>query len=195
MIEFTQLTSIDYDVFTRLFKESERGFNTGTITWDSPHKTDEQKLALLWDSFQSCLLRADGFVWQLSKDGVPCLLNAGYRIRSTLMWNLTLAGPDAEGSRSWMYSTETTQKEDEFLASNGFTRQYGRAAAGGGTSQFAIRKAKAGLYARPVWIRDGEVDTFGNTLRLFIIGDLLPGEKGFTQVIPTGQTEVTDAPN
>lgn len=122
MITIRLLDHIDSQDFERLFLASLPSMEDGTLPWQfvgSP-ATQAQKLEAVRQRFtQRCGVPSSKVVaWY--KDGVAVHISAG-SLNPTkpdeLVWSFGVYGPDASGSRSWLYSTEYLEASRTFLNS------------------------------------------------------------------------------
>ena len=103
--EITDVSTPEYDV---LFSESLPYMEGGTFDWSfvgSP-ATDEEKREAIRARFQELIACPNTKCVLWRKDGVPISIAAGSRNAGDehyITWVAVLYGPDAGGSRSWLY--------------------------------------------------------------------------------------------
>lgn len=111
MITIEEITSVNEAEFDTLFSASLPYMEGGTFHWSllgSP-TTEEEKREAVRARFQELidLPNTKGILWQ--KDGTPIhiaigSINAGDE--NYITWVMAIYGPDANGSKSWLYSED-----------------------------------------------------------------------------------------
>lgn len=120
MITVELLSEINEHDFERLFLASLPAMESGTLPWEfvGQPETQEQKLEAVRLRFaQRCgmpscrvvLWRKDGFAVHMSAGGI------NQKSPTELIWSFGVYGPDADGSRSWLFSTEYLEASRTFL--------------------------------------------------------------------------------
>lgn len=114
MITFELCTSIDEQIFDRLYEDSRPILENGNFPWHLwPNVvTDEARKAHIRKSFQNVLDK--GLCWLVRTDGYPVLLCVGTIQGDLIKWALGLSGLDLSGSRAWLYDPTYASSRDAF---------------------------------------------------------------------------------
>ena len=120
---FQKLTEIDVVAFDRVFNSSLSALKLNH-NFDSASDTDQKKKTEIFTHFYKIIYEgAPGFVWE-EKDGDHVLsYNIGGILQRddngfhTFVLDFSMFGPDANGSKSYLYSTEYTQAGVDFWKS------------------------------------------------------------------------------
>lgn len=118
MIIFSVVTSFTDDIFDTLYAGCSEDLSAGSYPWHlyTSVTTDEQKKEHLKDSFN----RAP-FMFTVYEDDHPLMLNAGTISDGVFKWYLGLIGPDASGSKAWLYRNDYSQARNSFWPTQGIT--------------------------------------------------------------------------
>ena len=120
---FQRTTEIDYDAFDRIFNSSISALKLNH-NFKSESDTDLKKKQEILINFQLVLLgEKPGFLWE-ERDGDHILsYNLGGMLQTdangfhTFVLDFSMFGPDANGSKSYLYSTAYTQAGIDFWKS------------------------------------------------------------------------------
>lgn len=120
MITCQLLSEISSEDFERLFLASLPAMEDGTLPWEfvgSPQTQDEKLEAVRQRFLKFCGVPSSKVVaWYI--DGVAVHISAGSinpNKPDELIWSFGVYGPDGNGSRSWLYSTEYLEACRTFL--------------------------------------------------------------------------------
>jgi hypothetical protein len=115
MLTFHITNSINESVFNNLYEQSLQYLDNGTFPWgDFPPMTDAEKKSHIRSRFDLVRLAPRSVIWEVRKDDLPLMLNAGYAYKTMLLWRLGLSGVDENGSRSWLYHESYRTARDAF---------------------------------------------------------------------------------
>lgn len=125
MITIEEISSVSGEEFNTLFSSSLPYMEAGTFSWDflGNPSTEEEKREAVRARFQELIdfPNTKGVLWR--KDGTPIHIavgsvNAGDE--NYITWVMAIYGPDANNSKSWLYSEDyIVQCRDYFLANWG----------------------------------------------------------------------------
>ena len=121
MITFETVTSIDDTEFQSLFDDSVADLDAGAYPWSLfPNvTTNTQKRDHLRATFNDLL--TNGIVWRVYDDDGVLMLNAGKKSGSSITWLVGLVGQDANGSKSYLYSSDYTTARNAYWTSISIT--------------------------------------------------------------------------
>lgn len=121
MIILETVSTIDDAMFDKLFGHSIEDMDAGSYPWHlfPSVETFAQKRDFIRAAYERLLV--DGIVWQMFVDDTPCMLNAGVKEGSIIKWLLGLVGPDASGSKSYLYSQDWVDARSVFWDQVGVT--------------------------------------------------------------------------
>lgn len=120
MIEFKLIDALDAQTFSGLFASSLAALDAGAFRWDTAD-TPNGKEAYYRESFENIAAADNGFLWQISVDGIVVMYNVGTRVDDRVYWHLALVGNDQYGSKSFFYRNDYVPAEDAFWESLGVT--------------------------------------------------------------------------
>lgn len=125
MITIEEISSVSGEEFNTLFSSSLPYMEAGTFSWSflGNPSTEEEKREAVRARFQELIdfPNTKGVLWR--KDGTPIHIavgsvNAGDE--NYITWVMAIYGPDANNSKSWLYSEDyIAQCRDYFLANWG----------------------------------------------------------------------------
>lgn len=121
MILFETISSIDDAVFNQLFEDSAEDMDAGSYPWHlfPSVVTFDEKRGFIRAAYERLL--ADGVVWQVTIDELPCVLGAGVQEGTIIRWLLGLLGPNTAGSKSYLYTQEYIDARNAFWDDLGIT--------------------------------------------------------------------------
>lgn len=115
MLTFHITNNINEYVFDNLYEQSKQYLDNGTFPWvDLPPMTAEEKKAHIRSRYDLVKRAPRSVIWEVRKNSIPLMLNAGYIYRTTLLWRLGLSGVDENNSRSWLYHESYRTARDIF---------------------------------------------------------------------------------
>lgn len=153
MITIEEITSVDGEEFDSLFAASLPAMDGGTLPWTifaNAPESEEQKRETLRARMAHLLTLPDRKALLWRKDGVPIEIAVGAFQSGDryITWLLAVYGPDASGTKAWLYDTEYLQQSKSWLMSNWNVEGYLILCVHGASlEQYHLnRKPKDGLY-------------------------------------------------
>lgn len=121
MITFETATSIDDTEFNTLFDASLAVLDAGAYPWHlfTEVNTVEQKKLHIRSAYDRLL--TEGFIWRVYDDNGVLLLNAGIKAGNRATFLLSLIKPNAEGTKSYLYTDEFNNARNTYWTEIGIT--------------------------------------------------------------------------
>jgi hypothetical protein len=159
---FTRVTSIDEIPFDDLFAGSLEKMDGGTYNWFGLDD-EEAKRARIHDLAATIIALPDSFIQALTLDGMVVLAIFGaIRDETDLYNNITLARPNAAGSRSYIYDEAIRSAQHQFYIDHGIKRAFGFMPDGSTLKDGVVQRNQAWI-DEETWERLG----YQPTLRVF----------------------------
>lgn len=118
MISFQTVTTIDDEEFNSLYRDSSYYMDRSNYPyWIHGLRDPEERRSHIRAEFDRWL--SDGVVWRVSDGDLAIGLSGGEISNSMLMWYQSLVGPNAEGSRSYLYDDSYIAARNALLTSLG----------------------------------------------------------------------------
>lgn len=153
MIMIEEITNVDGQEFDALFAASLPAMDAGTLPWGgfptSP-SNEEEKRETLRSRMAHLLTLPDtkAAIWR--KDGIPIEICIGTLKDNDpyITWLLAVYGPDASGTKAWLYDPAYLQQSKDWLMSNWGLEGYRILCVHGASLEdyHLNRKPKDGLY-------------------------------------------------
>lgn len=153
MITIEEITSVDGPEFDALFESSLPAMDSGTLVWaafpEAP-VTYEQKRDTLRArmAFLLTLPNTRAVLWRMSGVPVEICVGAFQTQDAYITWLLAIYGPDATGSKAWLYDPAYLQDSKSWLMTNWGLEGYRILCVRGGSLEnyHLNKKPRDGLY-------------------------------------------------
>lgn len=120
MITFEIISSIDEEVFNRLYDESLSAMEAGSFPFHAfpQAETADEKRALIREIFQNLFVDENKIALHVRQDDRVLMLSGGTLVDGHFHWTIGLMGTDVNGSKSWLYHPEYSAARDQFWVDN-----------------------------------------------------------------------------
>jgi len=120
-----RIYALDMADFDYLFEQSLPRMDAGTYPWPGDAMTYEEKRGHILGFLNRVVASQGFFGFQGLLDGHLVSNHFGWREGDQYHGTITLVGPDANGSRSFVYRPDVKESLTDFLAGEGLTTFYG----------------------------------------------------------------------
>ena len=104
---YSLISSIDIDIFKKLYDDSIDDFNSGSYPWHLfLPMNEEEKFNHMYEKAYEILNSPEGIGWLVTNEGFPLMMGFGKRDGDYIKFILGFVGKDSVKSKSWLYNPQ-----------------------------------------------------------------------------------------